>query len=175
MPTPAIYHDAYSFAVREWRALSLPDRPSDAQLAQLQQLVTRYIDHRYPGVFVADRRSAISYGVAQAERDLTAAGPGGALGTVAGVVHDVEGAVTGIPRTVEHAAEAAVSAAGRAATGTLQAILRAVELPRAALPTRVPTSSSHAFTTLSRQLGMTLPTRLRTANRARIGIRRIGR
>ncbi len=67
---PAIYTDAYRFAVREWRALSLPAVPSPSQYEQLQTIIMRYLRRRYPRTALSVRRAAASYGAAQAARDL---------------------------------------------------------------------------------------------------------
>lgn len=219
MPTPAIYHDAYTFAVREYRALGLSARPSDEGIQRLNNLVVRYLARVYPRTPIYDRRSAASYGVSQAISDLSTREVGGALGTVGraieagagtveqaaetvehagrraagGVEHAVvhaaeavEDVAVGVARDVEHAAirgaqlaesgiSAALRALERAAAGTLAAILRAVNLPSAALPTRVPINSVAAFNTLSRTLSQGVPTRLAQAARSRAALRNISR
>lgn len=168
-------HEAYSFAVREYGQL----HGAGYSGAQLEQLLTGLVARRlaadFPKALEADRRSATSYGVAQALRDLEPAGkPGGVVGTIVGTVEAAPGVVAGAAEEAASAVATGAEAVAGAAAGAIEAILQAVELPRARLPVRAPVDSLGAFHGLMRGLGSTLPTRLATVNRARGALRRVG-
>lgn len=172
---PAMYHDAYSFAVREWRALGLSDHPSDDELATLQGLVLRYINRLYPGVPAAQRASAVSYGVASAERDLISPEVGGLPGFVGQVVGSVEAGVGAVAGEAETIASGALRGLEKAVGAILRQILQAVPLPRSALPHKVPTQLTDAYATLAHQVGTLTPTALAGSARTRTRMRSLGR
>jgi hypothetical protein len=175
VPIPAMYHDAYSFAVREWRALMLGGHPTDAELGTLRSLVARHINATYPRVPADRRASAVDYGVSLAERDLVSPDQGGVVGVVGHVVEAVGDAVEGDVAAVERAGRHALGRLEDTVRGILAQILRAVRLPRAALPAKVPTDLTHAYSMLGREAGTLTPTRLAHAAQTRLRLRRLGR
>lgn len=172
---PAMYHEAYSYAVKIWKSLNYGDSLDDTEQAQLRNLVSRYIAHQYPAVPATARSSAVSYGISAAERDLTNPDVGGFVGTVGGAIDATVETVEGGLGEAAGAARGAIGAVERAVRGVLAEILRAVPLPRAALPAKVPTQLTQAHATLARQVGTLTPTALGNANKTRAAMRRLGR
>jgi hypothetical protein len=155
-----IQHEAYSFAVREYKALGITGDPDATEYPLLLNLVERMLRREHPTLSDEAILGAARFGVASAVRDLVAEHvPGGIVDTIGGTIAEAPGVVEEAGKAIAGTAEEAA----KAIAGTAEEAAKAIAGGTVALAT----DALRGWSKLTKELARGLPAHLHSSGNYR--------